>query len=137
MLGGAGIFADGVMFGLVADDVIYLKADDGNADDFGREGLPPFQYQANNGKRVVMSYRKMPERLYDDPGELAQWASRSLAVAQREATPRTKRRPDRTAQHRAGGGLNAQATAAVGAVAFVYSGSVSQTTRLRPARFAA
>jgi len=88
MFGGAGIFADGVMFGLVADDVLYLKADDGNADDFDRESLPPFQYQAKNGKRVVMSYRKMPDRLYDDPDELALWAARSLSVAQRKASPK-------------------------------------------------
>ena len=28
MFGGAGVYADGVMFGLVADDTLYLKADD-------------------------------------------------------------------------------------------------------------
>jgi DNA transformation protein len=90
MFGGAGIFVDGVMFGLVVDDVIYLKAGEDNAADFDREGLPPFEYRAKNGKRAVMSYRKMPERLYDDPDELAQWASRSLAVAQRNAIPKRK-----------------------------------------------
>ncbi|MGV3633032.1 MAG: TfoX/Sxy family protein [Pseudorhodoplanes sp.] len=90
MFGGAGIFVDGVMFGLVVDDVIYLKAGEDNAPDFDREDLPPFRYQAKNGKRAVMSYRKMPERLYDDPDELAQWASRSLAIAQRKAIPKQK-----------------------------------------------
>ena len=28
MFGGAGVFADGVMFALIADDALYLKADD-------------------------------------------------------------------------------------------------------------
>jgi DNA transformation protein len=90
MFSGAGIFVDGVMFGLVVDDVIYLKVGDDNAADFDREDLPPFRYQAKNGKRAVMSYRKMPERLYDDPDELAQWAARALAVAQRKAIPKQK-----------------------------------------------
>ena len=39
MFGGAGIFADGTMFALVHDGVIYLKADERNAPDFEREGL--------------------------------------------------------------------------------------------------
>jgi DNA transformation protein len=85
MFGGAGIYADGIMFALVADGAIYLKADETNTPDFEREGLPPFRYEARNGKRAVMSYWRMPERLYDDPDELAKWATRSLAVAQRKA----------------------------------------------------
>lgn len=88
MFGGAGIFADGLMFGLVVDDTIYLKAGEDNAADFDREDLPPFRYQAKNAKRAVMSYRKMPERLYDDPDELAHWAGRSLKAAQRKAMPK-------------------------------------------------
>lgn len=85
MFGGAGVYADGVMFALVADGAIYLKVDASNEGDFAREGLPAFSYQAKNGKRAVMSYRKMPERLYDDPDELAQWAGRALQAAQRKA----------------------------------------------------
>jgi DNA transformation protein len=32
----------------------------------------------------------MPERLYDDPDELAAWAERALAVAQRAAAGKAK-----------------------------------------------
>ncbi len=90
MFGGAGIYADGVMFALLADGALYLKADETNEPDFEREDLPPFSYQAKNGRRAVMSYRKMPERLYDDPDELAQWAGRALAAAHRKARPKAK-----------------------------------------------
>jgi DNA transformation protein and related proteins len=83
MFGGAGIYADGTMFGLVADGVIYLKADELNAPAFERENLPPFTYETKDGKRGVMSYRRMPERLYDDPDELVTWARAALAAAQR------------------------------------------------------
>ncbi len=81
MFSGAGIFVDGSMIGLVVDAVIYLKTDQTNAADFDHEALPPFQYTAKSGQRVVMSYRQMPERLYDDPEELALWADKSLRVA--------------------------------------------------------
>ena len=39
MFGGAGLFTDGMMIGLVADSVIYLKADEQTVPDFEREGL--------------------------------------------------------------------------------------------------
>ncbi len=86
MFGGAGIYADGTMFGLLADGVIYLKADDVNTPAFEREQLEPFSYQTKDGKRGVMSYRRMPERLYDDSEELVEWARGALAAAHRTRT---------------------------------------------------
>src|SRR5262249_2991832 len=74
MFGGAGIYAEGRMFALVSDGVIYLKADEHNALAFERERLEPFTYATRTGRRGVMSYRRMPDRLYDDPDELAIWA---------------------------------------------------------------
>ena len=91
MFGGAGIYADGTMFGLVADGVIYLKADERNAPAFESENLPPFTYETKDGKRGVMSYRRMPERLYDDPDELATWARAALAAAQRTGVRAVKK----------------------------------------------
>lgn len=88
MFGGAGIYADGTMFALIADGVIYLKAGEPNIVDFEREKLPAFTYTARNGKRAVMSYRRMPERLYDDPDELAHWARLALQAAQRQSPRR-------------------------------------------------
>ena len=92
MFGGAGIYADGTMFGLVAGGVIYLKADELNVPAFESENLPPFTYETKDGKRGVMSYRRMPERLYDDPDELATWARAALAAAQRSGVRAGKKR---------------------------------------------
>ena len=85
MFGGAGIYAGETMFALVHDGVIYLKADAHNAPAFERENLGPFTYTTRHGKRGVMSYRRMPDRLYDDPEELADWAHKALAAALRGA----------------------------------------------------
>jgi DNA transformation protein len=90
MFGGAGIYADGMMFGLIADGVIYLKSGASNVAMFEREGLPPFTYSRRKGERAVMSYRRMPDRLYDDPDDLAVWARAALAVAQQ---PKPRKRP--------------------------------------------
>jgi DNA transformation protein and related proteins len=98
MFSGAGLFADGIMFGLVIRDVIYLKADKTTTSDFEREGCGPFTYsrRKNTGRpsQHALPYWRLPERLYDDPDELAQWAARAFAVAERKRfAPR--RRPRR------------------------------------------
>jgi len=81
MFGGAGIFADGTMFALVHDGVIYLKADAHNAPAFERENLGPFTYLRRGERASLSSYRRMPDRLYDDPDELAIWARAAFAAA--------------------------------------------------------
>jgi DNA transformation protein and related proteins len=92
MFGGAGIYADSVMFGLISGGQIYLKADTATAADFEREGCAPFEYGTKKGRRAVMSYWRLPDRLYDDPDELARWARQALAVAQRKAAAKPKAR---------------------------------------------
>jgi DNA transformation protein and related proteins len=86
LFGGAGIFADGLMLALVSDGLIYLKTDEPNAPAFEREQLEPFTYATSKGRRGVMSYRRMPDRLCDDPDELAAWARDALAAARRSGT---------------------------------------------------
>ena len=88
LFGGAGLYVDGLMFALVSRDVIYLKVDVATRANFEREGSAPFSYQAKGGKRAMMSFWRMPERLYDDPDELAVWAEQALAVARRSSDAR-------------------------------------------------
>ncbi|MET0923180.1 MAG: TfoX/Sxy family protein [Xanthobacteraceae bacterium] len=92
MFGGAGIFADATMFALVHDGVIYLKVDERTMPAFEREGLGPFTYMRRGERASLSSYRRMPDRLYDDPAELAVWARDALAAASR---PPRKRRAAR------------------------------------------
>jgi DNA transformation protein and related proteins len=97
MFGGAGIWADGLMFGLVFDGAIFLKVDEASVPDFEREGSQPFVYtRAKSPGRVgraSLSYWRLPERLYDDPDELAEWAGRALAIAERKRfAPRARTR---------------------------------------------
>ena len=89
MFGGAGIFADGTMFALVHDGVIYLKADERTAPAFEREALGPFTYMRTGELASLSSYRRMPHRLYAITAELAVWARDALAAASR--APRKRR----------------------------------------------
>jgi DNA transformation protein and related proteins len=89
LFGGAGLYAGGVMFAILSKDVIYLKADGETRGVFEREGSTPFGYQARGERREIQSFWRMPERLYDDPDELAVWAERALAAARRSNEART------------------------------------------------
>ena len=82
MFGGAGIFREGLMFGLIADECLYLKADDETRPDFENDGSGPFLYE-KNGKTMEMSYWRLPERLYDEPEEFTEWARHAFSVALR------------------------------------------------------
>ena len=99
MFGGAGIYAEGIMFGLVFDGAIYLKVDEDSIPAFESEGSAPFVYtRAKSPGRVgrhSLAYWRLPERLYDDPEELASWADRAFAIAQRK-----KRRKAESRQRR-------------------------------------
>jgi DNA transformation protein len=86
MFGGAGVFADDLMIALVVDGVIFLKADAHTIPEFERERLTPFSYATKNGRRTLASYWRMPERLYDEPDELAGWARRAMESARRGGT---------------------------------------------------
>lgn len=83
MFGGAAVHCDGIVFALLADGALYLKADESTVGTFKAEGLGPFTYQGKSGP-VRLSYWRAPSRLNDDPGELRDWARRALAVARRE-----------------------------------------------------
>jgi DNA transformation protein len=73
------------MFGLVVRDVIYLKTDERTAARFQQEGCGPFTYETKRGERALKSYWRMPDRLYDEPEELAHWTTAALAAARRAA----------------------------------------------------
>jgi len=89
MFGGYGIYHDGVMFGLVEKDTLYLKADETTQRHFESRGLSQFQYN-RAGKEIKMSYFKAPEEIYDDREKAAVWARRAYKVAVKQSTKKKK-----------------------------------------------
>ena len=96
MFGGWGIYCEGRMFALVAEDMLYFKVDDINRAEFEREGLLPFRY-AKTGKEVaVMSYYQPPAAALDDRDLLCAWARKGIEAAARVAEkPRPGKRREK------------------------------------------
>jgi DNA transformation protein len=100
---GYGLYSEGVCFCMVLrGGEFYFKVDETSAPRFEAEGCKPFSYsQRRSGKVVtVMSFWQMPERLYDDPDELADWTRQAVAVAHRVQAKKPKRKKKAAAERR-------------------------------------
>jgi len=89
MFGGYGIYHNDLMFGLVAEDELYLKVDEKSEPRFVEHGLTPFEY-FKNGKPFQMSYLRAPEEIYDDPEEARAWAILAFDAALRGKKPKSR-----------------------------------------------
>jgi DNA transformation protein len=94
MFGGAGIYGDGVMFGLIDDGRIYLKVDAALKAELAAAASVPWQYSRADKPFDEASYWSLPESALDDPEEACAWARRALAAAQalKAAGPKRKRK---------------------------------------------
>jgi len=95
MFGKTGVFCDGLMFGMVAEETLYFRVDDQSRPSFKEvESFPPLSYE-KNGRTIDLSFLRAPERLIDEPDELVIWAEEALATARRVATKRQRTAPVR------------------------------------------
>jgi len=78
MFGGAGLYREGIMFGLIADDRAYLRVDDSNRLSFEEAGSGPFHPY---GTQATMPYYEVPVDVLEDPGDFRLWAEKALAAA--------------------------------------------------------
>jgi DNA transformation protein len=81
MFGGTGVYVGEAMFALEADGVLYLKSDASTDALFEAEGAEPFSYVMAGRRRTMTSYRRIPDRLFEDPDDLTVFARRALAIA--------------------------------------------------------
>jgi DNA transformation protein and related proteins len=82
MFGGHGIYCDGVFFGILLDNTLYLKADDRNRAEFERAGSEIFSY-SRKGKRATLNFYRAPQDAMDAPHLMLPWARSALSAALR------------------------------------------------------
>ncbi|MGE3248502.1 MAG: TfoX/Sxy family protein [Beijerinckiaceae bacterium] len=85
MFGGFGVFADGLMFALVARGELYMKTDGETEATFEAAGAKPFVYAREGRAPVKMGYYRLPEEAFEDPEEFLKWARMSHASARAAA----------------------------------------------------
>jgi DNA transformation protein and related proteins len=83
MFGGVGLYCDGVFFGIIARDTLYLKADDDTRSRFDAAGATPFRpFPDRTGKT---QYYSVPLDVLESAPELERWAREAVTVARRPA----------------------------------------------------
>jgi DNA transformation protein and related proteins len=88
MFGKTGVFCNGLMFGMVTDDTLYVRVDELNKAVFKEaETSPPLNYE-KRGQTIDLAFWRVPDRLLDDSDELLSWARAALAAARRVAAKR-------------------------------------------------
>ncbi len=96
MFGGAGGYLDGVMFLLLADDAIHIKADDALKAELRAAGSGPFQWTPQSGPRkgetIDLGYWRLPEAALDDPDEAVRWGRKALAIARAKAAAKAPKK---------------------------------------------
>ncbi|WP_373976605.1 TfoX/Sxy family protein [Chitinibacter sp. SCUT-21] len=95
MFGSFGLYADELFFAIVADDILYLKADDINRAQFEALHLAPFQYAMKDGRVAQLNFYPIPEAALEEPVELLKWAREGVAAALR-APERKKSKKSKT-----------------------------------------
>ena len=100
MFGKTGVFCDGLMLGMVADNTLYFRVDDHNRVVFKEaEADPPLNYE-KKGSTIDLAFWRAPERLFDEPDDLVAWAREALAAARRVAATRDRSAPRRNSTPR-------------------------------------
>ena len=81
MFGGTGLYCRGRFFGIVARDMLYLKADDETRGAFETAGSQPFRpYPDRSG---TMQYYSVPLDVLESVPELVRWARDAVRAAER------------------------------------------------------
>jgi DNA transformation protein len=92
MFGGHTLYCDAVPFALVANNAVFLKADDHNRPTFLDRGLQAFQPFPD--KPGVMQYYETPPEIFEDPEAMKRWAGAAIAAGRRahaKKQPRKRR----------------------------------------------
>lgn len=82
MFGGHGVYLDGLMFAIISEDTLYLKADEMNRIEFEQAGCEIFGY-ARKGRRATLNFFRAPADAMESPELMLPWARTAYAAALR------------------------------------------------------
>jgi DNA transformation protein len=101
MFGGAALYRNGVGFGILDDDVFFIKADKAFGAELKARGCKPWVYSiAKDGSVREIAYWSLPDTAADDGDEAVMLVRRSFDVAKRAAAEKA-RKPKKSAPKKA------------------------------------
>ena len=92
MFGGVGLYADGLFFGVIDNNQVFLRTGPGNVGDYEAQACAAFQPMGPDTK--PMSYHELPAGVLEDLAQLRLWLGKALieaAAAKKPAKPKRGR----------------------------------------------
>lgn len=90
MMGGRVLYLDGTIFALVADDLLWFKADAASDAEWDAMGAPRFTAEMGEGRAASMNYRRAPDEVYDAAEEMRRLALLAVEAGRRAPAKRKK-----------------------------------------------
>lgn len=78
MFGGLSFYKEGVMFGLLGNDIFCLRVTEDNQTDYEAYGMKAFM---SSEKKKGLPYWEVPLEILEDKIELAKWANKAFEAA--------------------------------------------------------
>ncbi len=102
MFGGAAVYRDGIGFGILDDDIFYIKADKPFGAELKARGCTPWSYSiSKDGVVRDIAYWSLPETAADDGEEASSLVRRSFQIAQKAAEAKSAKKPRPAADRKA------------------------------------
>jgi DNA transformation protein len=83
MFGALGLYANGVIFGMIVDETLYLRLDKAGFGALRRLGGTPLRPVSRKPDLESARYISVPLEMLEDRDELIAWVSHAIEVAQR------------------------------------------------------
>jgi DNA transformation protein len=97
MFGGHGVYAEGVMFGLLDGDELFLKTDGSTREIFVAAGCRQWSYVNKKVRMENTGYFRPPDGAHEDPDAMLPWARLALDAALRARAAKAARGTRRAA----------------------------------------
>ena len=78
MFGVLGLYREGLMFGIIAKNMVYLKVDESNKNKYIEAGSTSLKVFKSNSE--VPSYYELPVDVLENGDEFVEWAKESYAI---------------------------------------------------------
>ena len=89
MFGGVGLYCGELFFGVINDNLLYLRVDEATRPRYEAEGMTALR-PVRAKPQVLAAYYQAPDHVLEDAETLVEWAGRAVAVAAGQSRPASR-----------------------------------------------
>ena len=91
MFGGYGIYREGIIFAIIAENQLFFKVGDSNISDYEEMKSHPFVYEHGKHRKTTMSYWLVPDEILNDKTKTLEWVEKAVVASKASKRPKKKK----------------------------------------------